>query len=97
VDCTLGTLAGGASATVTVVVTVAADAALCNTTITNSVSVATTTDQSTPADNTDTENTLVVCTNFAVTKSDSKDQIRREDDALHHMLGLDHRKVGAHK
>ena len=59
VTCELGDLAGGASATVTIEVTVDSDVALCGTTLTNSTSVSTTTLESETGNNSAQDSTDV--------------------------------------
>jgi uncharacterized repeat protein (TIGR01451 family) len=85
VTCTAATLAAGAKATFTLVVTVGANA---NGTITNAANVSTTTAESTGANNGDSASTQVQPqADLAVTKSDSPDPVTAGTD-LTYTLGV---------
>lgn len=72
VDCSLGTLAGGASVVITIVVNVDADTVNCGTTITNPVEVATDTPETTQDDNTDEVTTDIQCGAIRILKDSTK-------------------------
>ncbi|HEY3044376.1 MAG TPA: kelch repeat-containing protein, partial [Vicinamibacterales bacterium] len=72
VTCSIGALAGAATASVTINVTVNNDTALCGTTQTNNVSVSTTTEESNTSNNSAQDSTDIVC-NTALTLDKSAD------------------------